>query len=125
MPRKGGTKEEIMEKVTYNRVNLNLYTAIENIVENELTESRNHFDLVCKDGFYDVIVLVDENGIWSYNAIEIKYDEDEPVFVGITTYEEDGSITYEEMILPRKTFYAARAHALEDRAEYEDLLANW
>lgn len=116
-----------MKKVTYNRTNLKLYTAIKNIVENELIESRNRyfqFDLVCKDGFYDVVVLIDENDIWSYNAIEIKYDEDEPVFVGLTTYEEDGSITYEEMILPRKTLYAAMAHAVEDRTEYKDLLAD-
>lgn len=115
-----------MEKITYNYSNLPLYTAIEHVVKNNYdNQGRYYFDLACKDGFYDVLVLVDENGVWTYNAIEIKYPDDEPVLVGITTYEEDGSITYEEQIIPRKTLVAARANVPEDVAVFDDVLGEW
>lgn len=125
-----------MENYSFNFANLSLYQAVEQIVAQEnLAFGRvyNDFKVCCKEGFFNVSITVDKDGVWGYGATEMGGD---PVLAGVTTYCEDGEIEYHTEILTREKFDAFKAAAdanprYEDDGSfngyvtYEDLLANW
>lgn len=125
-----------MDNFSFNFANLSEWQAVEQIVAQEnLDFGREYkFNLYCKEGFKDVALTIDKDGVWSYVSIELP--ENEMVLAGITTVCEDGKIEYHEEILTREKFNLFKAAAdanprYEDDgsfngyAEYEDLLANW
>ena len=125
-----------MEAYSFNFCNLSLYQAVEQIVAQEnLDFGRvyNNFKVCCKEGFFNVSITVDKDGVWGYGATEMDGD---PVLAGVTTYCEDGEIEYHVEILPRDKFNTLKAaadaapryeddHRFNGYIEYEDLLANW
>lgn len=125
-----------MENYSFNFANLSEWQAVEQIVVQEnLDFGREYkFDLYCKEGFRNVLLTIDKDGVWGYASIILP--ENEMVLAGITTYCEDGEIEYRTEILTREEFNAFKAAAdanphYEDDGrfngyvEYEDLLANW
>lgn len=125
-----------MTNYSFNFANLSEWQAIEQIVAQEnLDFGREYkFDLYCKEGFRNVLLTIDKDGVWGYASIILP--EDKMVLAGITTVCEDGEVEYREEILTREEFNIFKAAAdanprYEDDGrfngyiEYEDLLANW
>ena len=124
-----------MENFSFNFANLSEWQAVEQIVAQENFDfGREYkFNLYCKEGFRDVSLTVDKDGIWSY--VSIALPEDEMVLAGVTTTYENGRIEYYEIILTRSKFDALKTatdgESLHDDdnscvyVKYEDLLANW
>lgn len=118
---------------TYNFSNLELYQAIEHIVKNENlnTDEKYQFDISVKEGFFNVVLAIDTDGVWAYNIVEIVFDakDGKPHLVAITNYNEDGSISRKFEIMSEMSFYELKGIAacndIETNFEVEDVLAGW
>lgn len=125
-----------MENVSFNFANLSEWQAVEQIVtqENFDFDREYKFNLYCKEGFRDVSLTVDKDGVWSY--VSIKIPEDKMVLAGVTVIRANGEVEYHEEILTREKFDVLEAAiggnpcyeddgSFNGYATYEDLLANW
>lgn len=125
-----------MENYSFNFANSSEWQAIERIVAQEnLDFGREYkFNLYCKEGFRNVLLTIDKDGVWGY--VSIILPEDEMVLAGVTTVCADGEVEYHEEILTREKFDVLKAAtdgnpcyeddgSFNGYATYEDLLANW
>ena len=94
------------------------WNAVEQIVAQENLDFGRayHFAVYCADGFREVMLIVDKDGVWSYTSKQL---EDNPVLVGITTYRSDGTLSYHEEVMPYDKYEALPDE--DDDISYETL----
>lgn len=125
-----------MTTYSFTFANLTEWQAVEQIVAQENLDFGRQYKvyLHCKEGFRDVLLTVDKDGVWSY--VSTKFPEDKMVLAGVTTVYADGEVEYHEEILTRAKFDVLKAAtygnpryeddgSFNGYATYEDLLANW
>ena len=125
-----------MEKIySFNFANLGEWQTINQIVKQEnLDFGREYkFRILCKEGFREISLTIDKDGVWGYGGVIMP--DDDTVLVGKTTYSSDGAVQYEEEILTKDEYKKAleieskwQRYAEDGKflgcVEYEDLLAN-
>lgn len=106
---------------THNYSNLSLYQAIEHIATYKDKNTKEKFLLYCKDGFFDVLLTVDDNKEFCYNAIELY----NMVLVGWMRRFSDGT-SQDGIEIMKRSEYEEKLNNLDRTyTMFDDMLEGW